>query len=107
MIFQIEILKYLVLAWLFAFAGMILLRLLDGRISTRGLLCERPGETVRAERVQMLIATFVAAGYYVMITLEQDDLAQGLPEVPGFVLAALGGSQLLYVFRKLATNRPV
>ena len=94
-----SILLVLFVAWFLVLASMVFYRLLTGDIATRGLLCELGEGAVSPERVQMLIGTMVALGYYVTLTLSTDDPTT-LPTPPVWVIALLGGSQSLYLAGK-------
>jgi len=84
-------------ALLFAFAAVFIIQLLDGTIHTRGLLLDKDG-TVSAVRVQMLLATIAAAYEYVSQLMKNP--AQ-FPQMPTDWLTLFGGSQAIYLGRKL------
>ena len=79
--------------------ALILFRLLNGAINTRGLLRDKgPDKAISPVRVQLLLATVAGAGSY--LSLVGRAIADGdvrLPEIPGEVLAVLGASNIVYL----------
>lgn len=90
---------------IFGFAAVVLLQMMTGRISLVGLL-DSKDESGRATfspaRLQLLIFTVVVAAQYlhaVLVNPRQDSL----PSLPPEVIAALGGSQVVYLGGKAFT----
>ena len=77
-------------------------QMLNGRINSRELLLDKDDGTVSPVRVQLLIFTLIGAGTY--LALIDDPVAtdnlQKMPEVPEAILAAVIGSQGVYLTRK-------
>lgn len=90
---------------IFGFAAVILLQIIMGRIPLDGLL-DSKDDSGRAAfspaRMQLLIFTLVVAAQYlhaVFVNPRQDSL----PSLPPGVIAALGGSQAVYLGGKAFT----
>ena len=85
-----------------AFAAVVFIGLLTGRIRTRGLLHgERKGggRYFSPGRVQLLVVTlFVALNYFV--TVLHNRATVSLPDVDPSVLAVLAGSHVVYLSGK-------
>ena len=90
--------------FLFALGALILTRLVTGRIRTTGMLKDRETGGTSALRVQMLIATGIAAATYATSIGRHG--ATNFPHVDGRLLALIGGSNGLLIakrsFSKLA-----
>ncbi len=84
--------------FLFGLAAIVAFRLLTGAINTRGLLFHvDPGtgkKDFSPERVQLVFLTLLTAGYYV---LSFPGGANGLPELPQWLLWVQAGSGTIYV----------
>lgn len=93
----------LIAAWLAGVAALIGYRLLSGDIRTDGLLGDGDGPT--PERVQMLIATLITVGGYLVTVLDaRAEAAQALtalPDPPTSLIVIFGGGQALYLAGKL------
>ncbi len=92
-------------AFLLAVFGVVALRILTGGIRTRGLIegtTAAGSRFVSASRVQLLIATLVAAGQYLTQVVEHP---QKFPEISQNWLLLLGGSQVLYLGSKFHGKR--
>ncbi len=90
---------------LFGFAAVILLRIVTGHISLGGLLDSKDaggGRSFSPARLQLLLFTIVVAAYYLHTVLANP--RQGsLPSLPTGVIAALGGSHVVYLGGKAFT----
>ena len=91
--------------FLYALAALVAFRLLNGTISTRGLLKDRETGGVSTLRVQMLIATAIAGASYAAAIGQQT--TGDFPPVRTSLLALVGGSNGLVIikcgFNKLRT----
>jgi hypothetical protein len=89
-------------AWLLGLAAIVLIQIISGRIAVAGLLATKDAQGRQAfspARLQLLIFTVVVAAQYlykVFAHLGQDTL----PPLPPGVVAALGGSQAVYLAGK-------
>ena len=101
----VTVAEFFLLAWLAAIAWRVLLGLLNGSILRSGLLRDEPGGRSRTDRVQALIGTFGAIGYYAAVAIGDAPDTRSLPEFPEFLLAALAGSQLFYLLGKFTPRR--
>ncbi len=91
---------WIVVGWLAAATGMVVYGLLTGNIRTRGLLSEKAGGAVQADRVQLLALSLGGVGAYVMYALGH--LGEGtLPAVPSSWVGIVGGSQAIYLIPKI------
>ena len=79
-----------------ALAIVVLYQMLTGRISLRGLLSGDDGKP-SAARVQLLVATLVAALAYLA---EVASHPSEFPAVPSWLLMGLAGSQIIYLWGK-------
>ncbi len=91
---------------LFGFAAVILLQIVTGHISLGGLLDSKDaddgGRSFSPARLQLLLFTVVVAAYYLHTVLANP--RQGsLPSLPTGVIAALGGSHVVYLGGKAFT----
>jgi len=77
-------------------AVVVAYQLLTGRISVRGLLSGDDGKP-SASRVQLLIATLVAALTYLSQVVSHPS---EFPTVPSWLLMGLAGSQIIYLWGK-------
>ncbi|MEI9948719.1 MAG: hypothetical protein WDO74_06980 [Pseudomonadota bacterium] len=91
-------------AFLYALAALIAFRLLNGRISTHGLINDRETGGVSALRIQMLIATAIAGASYAAAIHRQT--TSQFPPVDADLLALVSGSNgfviVQSVFSKLS-----
>lgn len=95
--------RYAVLGWLLTLLVLVAVRLLNGGISLRGLLHEKPPAglgAVSGARVQLLLATIAAAATYITDTLAASP-ADGLPEIGTAWLGVLGASNGIHIVAKL------
>ncbi|HSE80023.1 MAG TPA: hypothetical protein VLG66_18650 [Alphaproteobacteria bacterium] len=72
------------------------------------LLADRPGGGANPERIQMLAFAFASAAAYGALGLRKlPDIAAdpALPDVPEWLLAVAGASQLLYLAGKVGRRR--
>jgi hypothetical protein len=89
-------------AWILGLAAIVLLQIMSGRIAIAGLLTTKDASgrpSFSPARLQLLIFTVVVAAQYfykVFAHLGQDSL----PPLPPGVVAALGGSQAVYLAGK-------
>jgi|SRR5580700_6714210 hypothetical protein len=87
--------------FLLALFGIVAVQMLTGKINTKGLLCGKGADgSLSPERVQLLAATFAAAFEYLSKVLRNPTPTQ-LPDVPENWLLLFGGSQALYLGRRL------
>ncbi len=92
---------YAVYGVLFA---MVFMRLLRGEIRTSGMLSSDRNGAPSPERVQLLIASLFAMAAYGFDTLSQFQTVRAearLPEPSTWLVAALGGSNALYLVSKI------
>ena len=94
-----EILLNLMFAWFAALAAIVFYRLINGQIRTTGLLNQTLNGPRSPERVQLMIGSTMALGYYLTLSLSSDP-STGMPEPPIWVLAMVGGSQSVYLLGK-------
>ena len=80
-----------------ALGGVIGWRMLNGTINTRGLLDDKTTGRPSAARLQLLLFTVAAAGYYLLEVLHDPSR---FPPVPEELLVALGGSHALFLTSK-------
>jgi len=89
-------------AWILGLVAIVMLQIANGRIAVAGLLTtkdDQSRQTFSPARLQLLIFTVVVAArylYQVFVHLGQD----ALPPLPPGVVAALGGSQAVYLAGK-------
>lgn len=89
-----NVLFYELLFLLTALAAIVLYRLVTRQINTDGLLQDKSGSRALSPgRLQMLVATFLFAIYFVTEVVQE----QKLPDLPKEYLFALGGSHVFYV----------
>ena len=111
-------LQLLLLVWLGALVLVVGLRLLTGKISTRGLFhSPKLREGFDPERISLFMLTLGIAFYYVLQTLKMPHCApdvstcqMALPEIPQEVLYVFGGGQGAYIggkFLRLNRWRPL
>ncbi|HJS33277.1 MAG TPA: hypothetical protein VJ924_14885 [Alphaproteobacteria bacterium] len=90
-----------------ALGAMILYRaLVSGRVFD--LLADRPGGAADPERIQMVAFALASAAAYGAIgirKLPEIAAAPALPDVPEWLLAVAGASQLLYLAGKVGRRR--
>jgi hypothetical protein len=98
-----QIFGYCLLAWLFALAAIIALRMLSGKIPVQGILTTAGGDA-DPERVQSLLVTAFVIG--ALITdLPGSVERRSLPEIPQSLLLLLAGSNSLYLGGKIARTQ--
>jgi hypothetical protein len=85
-------------AFLYALAALLAFRLLNGEISSRGLLEDRETGGISALRLQMLIATAIAGVSYAA-AIGQQTTSQ-FPPVDARLLALVGGSNGLVIIKR-------
>jgi len=97
-----RILSIAIASWLTALGAIVFMRLLNGSIRTDGLLSTQLGGGVSPERVQLLIASLIAAAVYAADSLSNPPIAgEPLRDVPDALLTAMAGSQLVYLGGKM------
>jgi len=93
-------------AWILALAAVVLWQIAIGKIPLAGLLDAKDTQgdpSFSPARLQLLIFTVVVAAQYFYKVLAH--LGQGsLPSLPAGVVAALGGSQAVYLGGKAFTS---
>jgi hypothetical protein len=78
-----------------AFAAACALAILAGKIKLKGLLTDQDG-AFSPGRLQLLIATVVACGYYLgSVVASPDD--KSMPDLPAWFIAMMLGSSGLYL----------
>ncbi len=93
-----EVLIFLLALFSILFAGV-----LTGQINTHGLLLRKEGNrSFSPERVQLIVATVIAASYYLAQVLRDPT---HLPDVPRSGIALFGGSHLIYIARRFYQTR--
>jgi hypothetical protein len=99
----VQLMKWEIVIFLTALAGIIAIQLLTGRISMAGLfrgrISGRPigqNEYFSPERVQLLISTLGAAAYYLSQVLANTNPGV-FPPVPATWPALIGGSNAIYL----------
>ena len=88
-----------------AFAAVVVLQIVSGRISLAGLLQTKErdgGRTFSPARLQALLVTVVVAARYLYLVLAHPGL-ESLPSLPASVVAVLGGSHAAYLGGKAYT----
>jgi hypothetical protein len=85
-------------AFLYALAALVAFRLLNGGISTRGLLKDRETGAISALRLQMLICTAIASVSYAAAISHQT--SGHFPAVDARLLALVGGSNGLVIVKR-------
>ena len=96
----VEFVRWEGIVFLSALTIAVVSRLLTGSIATRGVIegtTARGTRFVSASRVQLLIATMVAAALYLSQVARHP---QAFPDVPSSWLLLFGGSQALYLGNK-------
>lgn len=84
--------------FLYALAALIAFRLLNGTISTRGLLKDSETGGVSALRVQLLIATAITGASYAVAIRQQT--TNHFPPVDTRLLALVSGSNGLVIVKR-------
>lgn len=88
------------------FAAVVLLQIVTGHISLKGLLETKEADGRRSfspARLQLLLFTVVAALWYLHAVLKHPGAAS-LPSLPQNVIAVLGGSHAAYLGGKAFTT---
>ncbi len=86
--------------FLAALALLVAFQMLTGAINLRGLLTDKVSGVFSPGRLQLLAATAMGAGWYLMQALSGKSVLT-LPDMPGELLTAIGGSNALYLLGKL------
>jgi hypothetical protein len=100
-----DIIRWEGLIFLFACLGIVLVRVLTGDLSTRGLIAGTTAagsRFVSAGRVQLLIVSLATAVQYLAQIWQNP---RGFPEIPQNWLLFFGGSQVLYLSSKFHGKR--
>lgn len=91
------------LIFLLALFGVVFGGLLMGQINLRGLLLRKEGtRSFSPERVQLVVATLIAAFYCLSQVLKNPTY---LPDIPGFGIALFGSSHFIYLARRFFLTR--
>jgi hypothetical protein len=77
------------------FAALLAWGLLTGRINTRGLLAVDGGGAPSGNKIQLLMITCIAAGYYLLRVYETRD-THLFPPVPEELLLLFAGSHVAF-----------
>jgi len=94
----------LLMLWLFAVAGIVVFRLLNGTITTCGLLSASGNDSVSPERAQLLVAAVFSAGAYAARAIEEWPRfvsERSLPEIPPELISIFAGSHIIYLMGKV------
>jgi len=84
-------------AWLLGLVVAVVLQIVTGRIRIGGLLASKDADgSFSPARLQLLIFTVAVAARYLYAVLANPGQAS-LPSLPRGVVAALGGSQMVYL----------
>lgn len=101
----VEAFQLLLLLQVVAITGVVFMRLLNGGISTAGLLSpETGGGGIAPDRLQALLITLGGAVVYLGTGLQEVKAALNLttmPEAPQFLVDFVLGSQILYLAGKV------
>lgn len=90
--------------FLYAMAAAVFSQLLTGGIRTSGLLARKDGSgALSSTRVQLLITTIAAAGYY--LSKVAANTSNTMPDIDPQWLYGFGGSAGLYALRKAWIGR--
>jgi hypothetical protein len=98
----VALMKWEVIIFLGAMAGIVAVQLLTGQINTSGLFRAKAAgprgksEQISPARVQLLVSTLGAASYYLSQVLANKSPGT-FPPIPETWPAILGGSNLLYL----------
>ncbi len=90
-------------AWILGLVAVVVLQIVTGRISIAGLLESKDADgrtSFSPARLQLLIFTVAVAARYLYMVLKNPGQAS-LPSLPMGVVAALGGSQMVYLGGKI------
>jgi hypothetical protein len=90
-------------AWILGLVAVVVLQIVMGRISIAGLLASKDADgrtSFSPARLQLLIFTVVIAARYLYTVFTSPGQAS-LPSLPRSVIAALGGSQVVYLGGKV------
>lgn len=105
-----QYMEMLLLTWLAAIAFLVLYRMLSGGIRLDGLLASAPNGPVSPERMQLMIASMIAVGGYVLTTFaameNSTQSLSALPDVPTELIVLFGGSQTFYLMGKFIRAAP-
>jgi hypothetical protein len=83
----------------------VAVQLMDGRIRTAGLLCNKATSALDAGRLQLLVMTLLVAG--LLVSRLEEMRGRMVIALPSTGIAyAMSGSQLLYVIRKYVQTFP-
>lgn len=101
------------IAWLGALALLVAIRILDGRIDTRGMLVTDPKRTgdIDPERVVALTLIPAVLAFYTIHTLNSGVVtlptgALSMPDLPEGLVALLTGGNGLFLAGKIARGSP-
>lgn len=96
----VQLLGLEAVGFVYAMAALVAYRMLTSQINVRGLLLDKTGSgKVTPARVQLMIATIVVAGKFLVDASASRTPA--LPSIDSNWLYLLGGSSGIYVARKL------
>jgi hypothetical protein len=102
---EVELIKWIGLAFLFILLGSAALRILTGGVRTKELIAGTTSNGSRflsGARVQLLIMTLLAAAQYLSQVWQSP---QKLPDIPQSWLLLLGGSHAVYLGTKFSGKR--
>jgi len=87
---ETRILSVAIAIWLAALGVLVAMRILNGSISTDGLLSVRAGGDASPERIQLLIASLIGVAVYIADVLSKSSTGT-LPDVPATLLTVMAG----------------
>jgi uncharacterized BrkB/YihY/UPF0761 family membrane protein len=93
-------------AWILGLAAVVVLQIVTGRIIIAGLLASKDADgraSFSPARLQLLIFTVVVAAQYLFKVIA-NPRQDALPSLPPGVVAAVGGSQAMYLAGKIFTT---
>lgn len=98
---ETQVLPFLLVSFFSWIAVVIAFKLLTGGIAVEGVFSSSTNGSIELDRVQLLVAAIAGAGAYAFVGLQTiGDGTERLPEIPEFLVAAYGGSQLIYLMGK-------
>lgn len=96
---MVEVAKFQAMAFVIVLGVVLGVRILRGDITTASILQAADGSAIAGSRVQLLVATLLGAFIYLMSIVESP--SDVLPDVPPFLLLAVGASNIAYLGTKL------
>lgn len=94
----VQFLRVSLLLFISGLAGTVAILMLFGRIRIAGVLRDKRTGVFSPARLQSTVVTLATAGTYLGLSITHDG---GLPDPPGELIGALGGSHALYLGAKV------